>query len=118
MGELFHRAKRWDKKVGFSSDERKELKDFPTWNSVYQSTILPLMVIYFNLHGNLHIPIAFRISSCDAWPTWSWQQNLGANTHSIRQGSMILSEEEKDILESLHFKWGPKGRTPFRISKR
>ena len=76
------------------------------------------MVIYSNLHGNLDIPSAFQVPSSDAWPTWSWQQDLGRNTNAFRQGSMILSEEEKDILESLHFKYGPKGRTPFRKSKR
>ena len=28
---------------------------------------------------------------------------------------MSLAEEEKDILESMHFKWGPKGRTPLNV---
>ena len=114
MGKLFHRAKKWDEKVGFSSDKRKQLEVFPTWNSVYESTIYPLMVIYSNLLGNLDIPQNFQVPICDAWPTWSWQQKLGKQTKGIRKGSMKLSEEEKDILDSMHSKWGLKGRTPLK----
>ena len=43
---------------------------------------------------------------------------LGPQVHSIRRESMLLDEEEKDILEFMDFKWGPKGRTTQRESKR
>ena len=118
LGQLFFRAKKWNEKVGFLEHELKQLEVFATWNSVYQSTIFPLMEIYFNLHGDLHIPNIFPIPACDPWPIWSWLQQLGAQTQSIRQGGMSLFEEEKDTLDSMHFKWGPKGRTPIRENKR
>ena len=76
------------------------------------------MVIYFNLHDNLHIPKAFQVPDCKPWPTWSWQQKMGSQVQSIRTGTMFLSEEEKNALESMCFKWGPKGRTPQRANKR
>ena len=117
LGELIRRAKKWDEKVGFSDADRKKLKVFASWNSVYQSTIYPLINLYFKLHGNLDIPVAFKVPNCSSWPTWSWQQNLGKQVHQIRHGSMYLSEEEKDALESMDFKWGSKGRTPQRESK-
>ena len=41
LGRLYHRAKKWDEKVGFLDAGRKQLELFPTWNSVYQSTIYP-----------------------------------------------------------------------------
>ena len=74
LGKLLHRAKKWNKKVGFSDADRKELEDFSSWHSVYQPTVYPLMEIYFKLNRNLDIPEAFKISSCSPWPTWSWQQ--------------------------------------------
>ena len=76
------------------------------------------MDLYFKLHGNLDISVAFQVPSCSPWPTWSWQQKFGRQANSIRMGAMILSEEEKDVLDSMDFKWGPKGRTPQRESKR
>ena len=118
LGELFRRAKTWDEKVGFSNADRKELKVFASWNTVYRSTIYPLMALYFKEYGNLDIPAIFPVPSCSPWPTWSWKQKLGNQVPSIRAGSISLSEEEKDILESMDFKWGPKGRTPQRESKR
>ena len=110
FGKLFQRAKQWDEKVGFSEADRKKLEVFASWNTIYQSTIFPLMETYSNLNGNLRIQQRFQVPSCSPWPTWSWQQNLGLQAVGIRQGSMTLSEEEKDILDSMDFKWGPKGR--------
>ena len=118
LGKLFSRANQWDEKVGFSDADRKELKVFASWNSVYQSTIYPLIDLYFKQQGNLNILVAFQVPSCSPWPTWSWQQKLGHQTDKIRQGCMFLSEEEKDVLETMDFKWGPKGRTPKRENKR
>ena len=76
------------------------------------------MDLYFKVHGNPNITKAFLVPSCNPWPTWSWLHKLGRNTGSIRTGSMSLSEEEEDVLESIQFKWGPKGRTPQRENKR
>ena len=53
--KLFHQAKEWNEKVGFSDADRKKLRVFASWNSVYQSNIYPLMELYFKLHGNLDI---------------------------------------------------------------
>ena len=114
LGQLFHRAKKWDEMVGFSDTNGKELKVFATWKSVYQSTILPLLEMYFKVHDNLHIPLVFQVPSRSPWPTWSWKQKLGAQAHKLRKGSMSLTEDEKDVLESMHFKWGPKGCPPQR----
>ena len=118
LGQLFHRAKTWDEKIGFSNADRKKLKSFATWNSIYQSTIYPLLALYFKLHGHVDVPHALLVPSCSPWPTWSWQQKLGRNIDSIRTGSVYLSDKEKNVLESMNFKWGPKGRTPQRESKR
>ena len=112
LGPLFRRAKKWNEMNRFSEAERKQLEVYPTWNSRYQSIVYPLMIVYYNLHGNLHVPYSFQVPSSSPWPTWSWQQKLGRNTDSIRTGSLYLSDEEKDFLESMDFKWGPKGRTP------
>ena len=101
LGELFGRAKQWDEKVGFSDADRKKLKVFASWNSVYQSTIYPLIKHYFKLRGNLDIRQSFIVPSCIPWPAWSWQQKLGRNTDSIRTGTMSLTEEEKNVLESM-----------------
>ena len=118
LGELFHRAMKWDEKVGFSDTDRTKLKVFATWNSVYQSNIYPLLKLYYLLNGDLNIRFDFQVPSCSPWPTWSWQQKLGSQTGSIRRASMSLSEEDKDVLDSMDFKWGPKGRTNQRESKR
>ena len=118
LDELFHQAKRWDEKVGFSDADRKELKAFASWNSVYQSTIYPLMDLYFMMHDNLDLLKAFQVPRYSPWPTWSWQQKLGVQVDSIRTGRMSLIKEEKDVLDSMDFKWGPKGRTPQRETKR
>ena len=109
LGQLFRRAKAWDEKVGFSGVDRKELKVFATWNSVYYSTVYPLLEHYFKLYGNLGMQQSFSVPSCISWPKWSSGQRLGEQTRKIRNGDMILSEEEMDVLESMGFKWGPKG---------
>ena len=103
------------KRLSFQMRIGKNLK---SGNSVYQSTIIYLYAcllidLYFKLHGNLNIPYAFQAPSYSPWSTWSWQQKISNQTNSIRKGSMSLSEEEKDVLESID-KWGPKGRTPQR----
>ena len=117
LGQLLLRAKQWDKEVGFSDADRKELKVFASWNSVYQSTIYPLMDLYYKLEGNVDIPVAFQVPTCSPWPTWSWEQNLGKQVvEKIRAGSMKLSEKEKNVLETMDFKWGPKGRTSDQCS--
>ena len=73
------------------------------------------MEMYFKVHGNLDVPFDFQIPSCSPWPTWSWEQKLGRQVvEVIRTGNLTLSEEEKDVLDSMDFKWGPKGRTPLR----
>ena len=113
LGKLFHRAKKWDVKVGFSKQERNALSVFAPWNSIYQSTIFPLLEIYYILYGNLYIPESFTVpKEKNVWPKWSWKQKLGKQIPNIRCGRMSLSEEEKNKLESMLFKWGPKGRSP------
>ena len=82
--------------------------------SVYD---LPLDGNLFQAEKNLNIPATFPLPSCSPWPTCR-QQKLGSQVQHIRTGSMFLSEEEKDVLESMDFKWGPKGRTPQRENKR
>ena len=64
------------------------------------------------LHGDLNIPQKFLVPSFTPWPTWSWQQKLGAQVKNIRTGTIKLSEEKKNVLNSMHFKWGPNRRNP------
>ena len=70
------------------------------------------MELYFKLHSTLAIPYDFQVPSCSPWPTWSWQQKMGDRATKLRIGDILLSEKEKDTLESMNFKWGAKGRTP------
>ena len=79
---------------------------------------LPLDGPLLKLYGNLNIVIAFQVPKCSPWSTWAWQQKLGRQIDTVRSDSMFLTEEEKDVLESMEFKWGPKGRTPQRENKR
>ena len=71
---------------------------------------------YFKLNNSLDIPVAFQFPGGSPWPTWSWQQKLGNQIINIRTGTMSLTEEEKDVLESyMDFKWGPKGRALLNV---
>ena len=76
--------------------DRNELKVFAAWNSVYQSTIYPLMDLYSKLRGNLDILRPFSVPTCSPWQMLSSEKKLGAPVHNIRSGAMSLSEEEKD----------------------
>ena len=118
LTQLFFRAKKFDEKIGFSNADRKELKFFGAWNSSYQSTISPLMELYFKLNKTLDIPVDYTVPSSSPWPTWSWEQKLGLQANNIRQRGISLSEDEKDVLDTMDFKWGIRGRTPHRASKR
>ena len=117
LGELFHRAKTFDEKVGFLDVDRKKLKVFSSWNSV-QSTIYPLMELYFKLHENLDIRQSFLVPCCGPDDVVLETKFGHQVAQGIRTGRFLLSGEEEDVLESMNFKWGPKGRTPKRENKR
>ena len=110
IGQLFHRAKKWNGHVGFSEQDLDHLKVYPSWNSVYTGTIYPLVVIFHNMYEHVLIPQIYKVPCCRPWPAWSWNQKLGLQIQNIRVGTMSISEDGKDVLENMGFKWGPKGR--------
>lgn len=71
-GKLYHRAKKFDGKVGFSKAVRYQIKVYPSWHSVYHSNISSLLILYYCMYDHLHVTQIWQVPSYYPWPSWAW----------------------------------------------
>jgi hypothetical protein len=95
--------KRWLEERGFRFDtnEQQNLGHDVKW----ESSVIPALATYKDVHGELHVPISFAVPSEEPWPEESWGLRLGSITASIRShGNYIRNHpERRQQLEDMGF---------------
>ncbi|KAH9105507.1 hypothetical protein LEN26_014739 [Aphanomyces euteiches] len=86
--------------IGFSWDGREGMS-MKAWEENIEA-----LRIYKAIHGNLNVPIYYKVDTGDAeWPEKLWGKRLGYTVGTLRKRQERIDPERREILDSMGFVW-------------
>ena len=59
----------------------------------WENMIVPALLKYKELHGDMHVPQGFVVPSSEAWPEKMWEMRLGKTVRSIRSSGYFVRDD-------------------------
>ncbi|KAG9406175.1 hypothetical protein AC1031_002507 [Aphanomyces cochlioides] len=88
--------------IGFAWDGREQ-RVMQQWEENLEA-----LRIYKSIHGNLNVPIYYKVKEGDTqWPQKFWGKKLGNSVIVLRQEQETMDPARREILDSMGFNWDP-----------
>ena len=73
----------------------------------WENVVVPALLKYKELHGDMHVPSCFVVPSSEPWPEEMWEMKLGSTVHMIRTSDTFVRDdpERRQVLDDMGFVW-------------